>query len=93
MRTNTISLLLVGLEGRTSEVRGRRGDVLLLDVNVWCLKAKRLHCPSGFRPVSQQPLSAGAVRQNEFRPLASSRAAAASGELLLFIGEEHKDQR
>lgn len=37
--------------------------------------------------------SAGAVRQNEFRPLASSQAAADPGELLLFNGDEHKDQR
>lgn len=86
MRTNTISLPLPpgGGGGAGVEDRGRLGDVRWLDANVCarCLKAKRRHCPNGFRPVSQQPLSAGAVRQNEFRPLALSRAAAAPSNIL-----------
>lgn len=55
----TISLVLVGLKGRGSGIRDRLGDVLWLDVNVCarCLKAKRRHCPSEFRPVSQQEQS------------------------------------
>lgn len=89
MRTNTISLLLPpGGDGGVGDgVRGRLGDVrwLIASVCVQWLKAKRRHCPDGIGPVSQQPLSAGAVRQNEFRLLAPSRAAAAPSDMLGFV--------
>lgn len=86
MRTNTISLLLPpgGGGGAGVGVPGRLGDERWLDADVCtlCLKAKWRHCPDGSKPVSQQPLSAGAVRQNEFRPLAPSQAAAAPSDRL-----------